>query len=127
MLAHYSGVNVQDLENFRKLSRNSGVEVKVIKNSLFRLALEGSSFTSLSEHSSGLLFMVLVKTLFQYPRSLMSFLRKMTVLRLHLEPLLISYYLIMKLKFLPIFHQEKSYCQNWFQPWQHQSANLFLH
>ena len=53
LLAHYSGVNVQDLENFRKLSRNSGVEVKVIKNSLFRLALKGSSFTSLSEHSSG--------------------------------------------------------------------------
>ena len=35
LLAHYSGVNVQDLEYFRELSRNSGVEVKVIKNSLF--------------------------------------------------------------------------------------------
>ena len=53
LLAHYSGVNVKDLENFRVLSRNSGVEVKVIKNSLFRLALEGSSFATLSEHSTG--------------------------------------------------------------------------
>ena len=44
LLAHYSGVNVQDLENFRILSRNSGVEVKVIKNSLFRLANLKSEF-----------------------------------------------------------------------------------
>ena len=127
LLAHYSGVNVQDLEDFRKLSRNSGVEVKVIKNSLFRLALEGSSFASLSEHSTGPTIYGLVKILFQYPKFSMSFLRKMIASRLHLEPLLISYYLIMKLKFLPIFRQEKNYCQNWFQPWQHRSANLFLH
>ena len=106
LLAHYSGVNVQDLENFRKLSRNSGVEVKVIKNSLFRLALEGSSFTSLSEHSFG-------PTIYGFGEDPVSskvfneFSRKMTVLRL------LDCYLTMKLKFT-IFHQEKSYCQNWF-------------
>ena len=112
LLAHYSGVNVQDLENFRILSRNSGVEVKVIKNSLFRLALEGSSFATLSEHSTGPTIYGFGEDPVSVSKVFNEFSKKMIASRLHLEPLPISYYLIMKLKFLPIFRQEKNYCQN---------------
>ena len=53
LIAHYSGLNVEQLTSFRVLARDNNVSVKVAKNSLVKLAVEGTEFNNLNDHLSG--------------------------------------------------------------------------
>jgi len=53
VVAEYSGINVESINELRLNARNSNVNVKVCKNKLFSLAVEGSSFSNLSADLSG--------------------------------------------------------------------------
>jgi large subunit ribosomal protein L10 len=47
--AEYSGLTVAQLTRFRKSARETGVYVRVVRNTLARRALEGSSFACMQE------------------------------------------------------------------------------
>ena len=49
VMADYRGVSVAGMTELRKIARESGVRVRVIRNSLAKRALEGTSFECMSE------------------------------------------------------------------------------
>jgi large subunit ribosomal protein L10 len=61
MLAEYRGLTVQQLSDFRKQLRAVSAEYKIVKNRLARLALTGSSLSSLSANLKGPTGLVLAK------------------------------------------------------------------
>lgn len=52
-VSEFSGVGVDSLTELRSRARADGVKLKVIKNTLMRLVLEGSVFSALSEFARG--------------------------------------------------------------------------
>ena len=53
VLAEYKGVNVAQLTKLRAQARKSGVYLRVVKNTLVRRAVTGSSFEGLAEQMTG--------------------------------------------------------------------------
>lgn len=53
VLAEYRGVKVSQLTQLRANARQSGVYLRVLKNTLVRRAVEGTPFAGLAEHMSG--------------------------------------------------------------------------
>lgn len=49
VVAHYSGLSVSEMTDFRRRAREAGAQVKVAKNSLAKLALEGTEVNGISE------------------------------------------------------------------------------
>ena len=53
VLAEYRGLEVGDMTSLRAKARNSGVYLRVLKNTLARRAVTGTPFESLAEHMIG--------------------------------------------------------------------------
>ena len=53
IVAHYSGLTVNQVEDLRKEMRNNGAKFKVTKNRLAKLALEGTQFKDIVNLFSG--------------------------------------------------------------------------
>jgi len=53
ILAEYRGLTVTQMTDLRKNARESGVYLRVVKNTLARRAADGSSFECLQEHMVG--------------------------------------------------------------------------
>lgn len=53
VLAEYRGLEVGDMTSLRTKARNSGVYLRVLKNSLARRAVTGTPFESLAQHMVG--------------------------------------------------------------------------
>lgn len=53
VLAEYSGIEVADLTNLRKKARESGVYLRVVKNTLVRRAVADTQFAPLAEQMTG--------------------------------------------------------------------------
>ena len=53
IVAHYSGITVDETDKLRKEMRNNGAKFKVTKNRLTKLALEDTQFKSLADLFSG--------------------------------------------------------------------------
>ncbi len=53
ILAEYRGLTVAQMSDLRRNARNAGVSVRVVKNTLARLAFEGTDFECLNEQLSG--------------------------------------------------------------------------
>ncbi|MDD3530283.1 MAG: 50S ribosomal protein L10 [Gallionellaceae bacterium] len=53
VMAEYSGVQVADLTVLRAKARQSGVYLRVLKNTLVRRAVAGTQFEPLAEHMTG--------------------------------------------------------------------------
>jgi len=53
VLAEYRGIEVGDLTKLRAKARESGVYLRVLKNTLVRRAVEGTAFADLSSHMVG--------------------------------------------------------------------------
>ena len=53
VIAEYRGIEVTDLTVLRKKARESGVYLRVLKNTLVRRAVEGTPFAGLAEHMVG--------------------------------------------------------------------------
>ena len=53
IVAHYSGLTVNQAEDLRKEMRNNGAKFKVTKNRLTKLALEGTQFKDIANLFSG--------------------------------------------------------------------------
>lgn len=52
-IAEYRGIEVGDLTVLRKKARESGVYLRVLKNTLVRRAVEGTPFADLAQHMVG--------------------------------------------------------------------------
>ena len=52
-VAEYRGISVGALTTLRKQAREQGVQIRVLKNTLARLAIKGTSFESLSNDLTG--------------------------------------------------------------------------
>ena len=59
--AEYRGLSVGEMTELRVEARNSGVYIKVVKNSLARLAVEGTEFKCMQEHLKGPLLLAFSK------------------------------------------------------------------
>jgi len=59
--AEYRGLTVGEMTELRAEARNSGVYIKVVKNSLARLAVEGTEFQCMKERLSGPLLLAFSK------------------------------------------------------------------
>lgn len=59
--AEYRGLTVGEMTELRADARNSGVYIKVVKNSLARLAIEGTEFQCMQERLSGPLLLAFSK------------------------------------------------------------------
>jgi len=53
MVAHYEGLNVNQLDELRKLFRESGILFKVTKNRITKLAIKDSKFKDLEKYFIG--------------------------------------------------------------------------
>jgi large subunit ribosomal protein L10 len=53
VIAEYRGITVADMTKLRSTARNSGVELSVLKNTLARRAVAGSSFEVVSDQMTG--------------------------------------------------------------------------
>ena len=53
VIAEYRGIEVTDLTVLRRKARESGVYLRVLKNTLVRRAVEGTPFAGLAEHMVG--------------------------------------------------------------------------
>lgn len=53
VVADYRGMTVAQLTELRKEARNAGVWIKVVKNNLAKLVINGSNFECLTEHFVG--------------------------------------------------------------------------
>jgi large subunit ribosomal protein L10 len=53
VVAEYRGIEVSDLTTLRKKARESGVYLRVLKNTLARRAVAGTSFAALSDAMTG--------------------------------------------------------------------------
>ena len=53
MTADYRGLTSNELNEFRKLSRQSDIYVKVVKNNMLKMALKNSEFSTLGEKVIG--------------------------------------------------------------------------
>lgn len=53
VLAEYRGIEVGDLTQLRAKARASGVYLRVLKNTLVRRSVEGTTFAGLSQHMVG--------------------------------------------------------------------------
>lgn len=53
ILAEYRGLTVSAMTELRNSARDSGVYLRVVKNSLAKRAVDGSSFECLQEHMAG--------------------------------------------------------------------------
>jgi len=51
--AEYNGISVEQLTELRKKSRESGVYLRVVKNTLARRAIEGTDFACVSDQLTG--------------------------------------------------------------------------
>ena len=59
VLAQYKGLSVKDMQTLRRLARENGTEIKVVKNRLFRLAvsrIESLKDADLSQYAEQLLY-----------------------------------------------------------------------
>jgi len=54
VLTDYRGVDVADINQFRRALEAQGIEYRVIKNTLGRLAVEGTELKDLAEHMTGM-------------------------------------------------------------------------
>lgn len=61
VLASYSGLDVERLTTLRNSLRKSSAEVKVVKNTLLRIASEGTDFSIAQQHLKGPLALILTK------------------------------------------------------------------
>lgn len=53
VVVHYKGLNVDEINDLRSKMRQAGGSFKVTKNTLTKLALEGTSYESIAEFLSG--------------------------------------------------------------------------
>jgi large subunit ribosomal protein L10 len=53
IVAHYSGITVDETDQLRKEMRNNGAKFKVTKNRLTKLALEDTQFNSIADLFTG--------------------------------------------------------------------------
>ena len=53
VLAEYRGLSVEAITNLRKQARDSGVYLRVLKNTLARRAVQGTPFEKLADHMVG--------------------------------------------------------------------------
>lgn len=53
IIAEYRGLDVANITELRKKARNSGVYLRVLKNTLVRRAVAGTPFESLAAHMAG--------------------------------------------------------------------------
>lgn len=53
ILLDYKGINVENIELFRRFCRNHNVEFRVVKNTLFQRAIKETGFSCLDEHIDG--------------------------------------------------------------------------
>jgi len=53
VVAEYRGIEVGDLTGLRKKARESGVYMRVVKNTLARRAIQGTEFECMSESLTG--------------------------------------------------------------------------
>jgi large subunit ribosomal protein L10 len=53
IVAHYAGLTVSDMQNLRKQAKQAGVAVKVAKNRLAKIALDGTDVASIASLLNG--------------------------------------------------------------------------
>ena len=53
LTADYRGLTANELGEFRKIARNSGIYIKIVKNNMLKMALKDSSYSSLVEKITG--------------------------------------------------------------------------
>ncbi len=76
VLTGYSGMDVSRITSLRVALRKSGSEIRVVKNTLLRIASQGTDFSAMNEHVKGPLALVLtdkdvvetVKVLVEYAK-----------------------------------------------------------
>lgn len=54
VVAHYEGLTVAEMQDLRGRARAAGASIRVAKNRLARIALEGKECASIAEHLSGM-------------------------------------------------------------------------
>ncbi len=73
VVAHYSGLTVADMTKLRRLVREAGGQVKVAKNRLAKIALQGTSAEGISDLFSGPTVIVFSDDPVSAPKSAVNF------------------------------------------------------
>ncbi|MCB0273044.1 MAG: 50S ribosomal protein L10, partial [Bdellovibrionales bacterium] len=53
VLSHYAGTTVEQMTSLRKKLRDNGIEIKVLKNKLAKIAVKNTNLEALSDHFTG--------------------------------------------------------------------------
>jgi large subunit ribosomal protein L10 len=76
LVAHYSGLNVSQINNLRSSAKQHDVTVKVVKNSLAKLAVEGTDFSDLKDDLSGPTLLIFASDIVAAAKILVEFAKK---------------------------------------------------
>lgn len=76
VVAHYSGLTVADMTEFRNRARDAGAKVKVAKNRLVKRALEGTEVSGITDLFTGPTCITYSDDLVAAPRAAVNFARE---------------------------------------------------
>ncbi|MCH8240548.1 MAG: 50S ribosomal protein L10, partial [Proteobacteria bacterium] len=76
VVAHYSGLTVADMNEFRNRARDAGAKVKVAKNRLVKRALEGTEVSGITDLFTGPTCITYSDDLVAAPRAAVNFARE---------------------------------------------------
>ena len=76
VVAHYSGLTVADMTEFRNRARDAGAKVKVAKNRLVKRALEGTEVSGITDLCTGPTCITYSDDLVAAPRAAINFARE---------------------------------------------------
>ncbi len=76
VVAHYSGLSVADMTEFRNRARDAGAKVKVAKNRLVKRALEGTEVSGITDLFTGPTCITYSDDLVAAPRAAVNFARE---------------------------------------------------
>lgn len=73
VVAHYSGLTVANMQKLRRDAKQAGAKVKVAKNRLVKIALEGTDVASITSHLKGPTVLCYSKDLIAAPKVVVDF------------------------------------------------------
>jgi large subunit ribosomal protein L10 len=73
LVAHYAGLTVEKMNAFRNIAKKNDVKVKVAKNSLVKLALEGTDYESVKDDLAGPTILIFAEDIVSAAKILVDF------------------------------------------------------
>ena len=83
LIAHYAGLTVDQVNSLRSNAKKNDVKVKVAKNSLTKLAIEGTEYAALNDQLAGPVMLIFAEDVVSAAKILVGFAKENEDLAIH--------------------------------------------